>query len=187
MRLTEKDISVRELTQADAAVLLRWLTDDRVLEWYEGRDAGFTPEKIQEHFYADDAAVNRCIVEYEGKPVGYVQYYPLDADGLEEYAYTAQTADTGPAHSVYAMDQFLGEPDCWGRGIGRQFIGLLLSYLTRECGAKTVLLDPHADNNRAIRCYEACGFHRVKLLSAHELHEGTWRDCVLMEYGVAAP
>lgn len=35
---------------------------------------------------------------------------------------------------------------------------------------------------RAIRCYEACGFRKVKRLPAHELHEGQWKDCWLMEY-----
>ncbi|MEH1834506.1 MAG: GNAT family protein [Nostoc sp.] len=35
------------------------------------------------------------------------------------------------------------------------------------------------DNPRAIRCYEKCGFVKVKLLPAHELHEGEYSDCWL--------
>ena len=44
-----------------------------------------------------------------------------------------------------------------------------------------MVLDPHVDNERAIRCYEACGFHKVKKLPKHELHDGVWVDCWLME------
>ena len=47
--------------------------------------------------------------------------------------------------------------------------------------ASKVILDPHIGNVRAIRCYEKCGFRKVKLLSLHELHEGEYRDSWLME------
>jgi len=35
-------------------------------------------------------------------------------------------------------------------------------------------------NFRAIRCYEKCGFVKVKLLSGHDFHEGKYQDCWLM-------
>ena len=38
----------------DAAVLLKWMTDTRVLEFYEGRDKRYTPELIQEDFFEED-------------------------------------------------------------------------------------------------------------------------------------
>ena len=49
-------------------------------------------------------------------------------------------------------------------------------------GARAVILDPHDNNPRALRCYEACGFQKIKFLPAHELREGQWEDCWLMEY-----
>lgn len=177
--LTNGPVSVRPLAQEDAPLLLKWLTDPRVLEWYEGRDAAFTPERIQEDFYEESEAepdMRRCVVEYEGAPVGYVQVYPLEGEGFREYGYPH------PERRTFAMDQFLGEPDCWNRGIGRRFISMLLARLTEREGAEAVLLDPHTDNIRALRCYEACGFQKKKLLPAHELHEGQWKDCWLMEY-----
>ena len=79
------------------------------------------------------------------------------------------------------MDQFIGEVDLWNRGLGTRAVLLLLTYLFRSEGARKVTLDPHADNFRAIRCYEKCGFRKVKLLPAHEMHEGANRDCWWME------
>ena len=119
------DVSLRLLAPEDAPYLLKWLTDPAVLEWYEGRDRPFTPEMVQEHFYGEDE-VSRCAILYEGRPVGYVQVYPFK-DG-------------------FAMDQFIGEPDCWGRHIGRTFIGQILDYLVKIENAQAVYVDPHTDN-----------------------------------------
>ena len=154
-------VSLRLLLPEDAPYLLKWLTDPVVLEWYEGRDNPFTPEKVQEHFYCEDE-VSRCAILYKERPVGYVQVYPFE-DG-------------------YAMDQFIGEPDCWGKHMGRTFIGIILDYLVKNKNARAVYVDPRTVNERAIRCYEACGFKKVKLLPKSELHEGEYQDCWLMRY-----
>ena len=63
----------------------------------------------------------------------------------------------------------------------------VLAKRLQEAGAAAVILDPHANNPRALRCYEACGFRKVKFLPQHELHEGVWEDCWLMEYRPGAP
>lgn len=169
-------VTLRPLGPEDAPLLLKWLTDPAVLEWYEGRDNPFTPEKVQEHFYGGDE-VSRYAVLYEGGPVGYVQTYRLEEEERAEYGCPEELA---PA---FGMDQFIGETDCWGRHIGRAFMGLALERLAAE-GARVVYVDPHADNGRAIRCYEACGFKKCRFLPRHELHEGVRRDCWLMEYRV---
>lgn len=50
--------------------------------------------------------------------------------------------------------QYYGGRAFWNRGIGQH------------------LMDPQAWNERAIACYEKCGFRKVKLLPQHEWHEG---------------
>lgn len=102
--LTNGPVSVRPLAQEDAPLLLKWLTDPRVLEWYEGRDAAFTPERIQEDFYEENEAepdMRRCVVEYEGAPVGYVQVYPLGGEGFREYGYPTRSAGPSPWTSFW--------------------------------------------------------------------------------------
>ena len=59
---------------------------------------------------------------------------------------------------------------------------LVLNYLTSEKSADSIILDPHADNLRAIRCYEKVGFKKIKFLPKHEFHDGEKVDCYLMEY-----
>ncbi len=174
--LSKGPVRIRPLQEKDAGLMLKWMTDPAVLEWYEGRDQVFTPQRIQKDFLNDEPDMRRCAVEYEGRPVGYVQAYPVAPAAMKEYGYPHTERRT------FALDQFLGEPGCWNRKIGRTFIGMVVSHLVREEGAQAVILDPHANNPRAIRCYEACGFRKIKFLPAHELHEGKWEDCWLMEY-----
>jgi len=173
---SDGQISLRlvEDTPGEFALIARWLSDPRVLEWVYGRDNAFTVERAAEHFgpraRADDP-VTAVFVLFEGEPIGYLQFYLADA---EEYG-----LDDGIPS--WGADIFLGEPVYWGTGAGTRAMRLLLRHLFEREGAERVVIDPRADNPRAIRSYEKAGFTRVKLLPGHELHEGEWRDNWRME------
>ncbi len=169
-------IGLRRLKPSDAAYLLKWLTNPTVLEFYEGRDFQCSMEIVQEHFYDSDPWVERWAITYDSFPIGYLQSYHATEEMQQEYHYD------GNEQVVYAIDQFIGEPELWGKGIGRTFLRLIQDYLVREKGAEVILLDPHADNPRAIRAYQSVGFQPVKFLPAHELHEGVMRDCWLLAW-----
>ena len=145
--LREGPVAVRPLRPQDAPLLL---SNPQVLAFYGGRDMAYTPEKIQEDFYAPEEGARRCLVEFEGAPVGYIQIYQLDAQLCQEYHYPYQ-----PGELLFGIDQFIGEPALWGKQIGRRFLALVLRRLTQEEGAAAVILDPHANNPRALRCYGA--------------------------------
>ena len=170
----EGSVSLRPLAPGDADLLLRWLTDRRNLEYWEGPSAVFTPERIQEDFYHDEWNGSLCIIQHKGEDIGYAQAYLLDDGMFGEYEYPRTDLRT------FGIDQFIGVPELWAQGIGRRFIQLLCGWLRENAKAQAVVLDPHADNPRAIRCYEACGFRKVKFLPRHELHDGVLVDCWLM-------
>lgn len=173
--LKDGDFCLRRMenTLEDYARMAQWLTDERVLAFYEGRDNPFPLEKIRAKYspwVLAQEGVTPCFMEYHHYPIGYLQFYP--AEGAE-YEFEGQG-------KVFALDLFIGEPEYWGRGIGTQFLRLLLRYLVKQRGADWVILDPHVDNLRAIRANEKCGFRKHKLLPKHELHEGHMVDCWLM-------
>ena len=85
MRIEDKLIRIRDLTEADLTIMLKWLTDDRVLEYYEGRDVRFTMDTLAEHFLEEIPDGFRVIIEYEDQPVGYGQAYQLSGEMFEEY------------------------------------------------------------------------------------------------------
>lgn len=171
----EGEFCLRRMENApeDYALLARWLSDERVLQYYEGRDHPFSVEDVRNKFAPRvliEEGVTPCIMMYSGVPIGYLQFYRAD---VEEYSFDRHG-------NIWALDLFIGEPDYWGRGLGTRFLRLLLSYLFENMGADWVLIDPHVDNARAIASYEKAGFRKVKILPGHELHEGKRVDCWLM-------
>lgn len=169
-------LEIRNLDIEDKEILVKWLSDPKVLEFYEGRDNPFTLEMVEQKFYQSEKDVQRCLILYEGKKIGYLQFYLLDEEGKAEYGYP------NLPDRLFGIDQFIGEPAYWGRGIGTSFIKLIVDYLTEKEKAARVVLDPQTWNTRAIRCYEKCGFKKVRILEKHEWHEGSFRDCVIMAY-----
>ena len=167
-------LTVRKLKEEDKPLLVSWLSNPGVLEYYEGRDQFFDLEKVDSVFYSSDDDEVKCIVEYEGKSIGYIQYYELDQATKKEYGYSME--------KVFGTDQFIGEVNYWNRGIGTILVTSMTEFLINQLHADKVVMDPQVWNERAIRCYEKSGFKKVKLLPKHELHEGEYRDCWLIEY-----
>ncbi|MFM5889276.1 MAG: GNAT family N-acetyltransferase [Dolichospermum sp.] len=83
-------------------------------------------------------------------------------------------------NNVYGIDLFIGETQYWTQGIGTKVLLSTINYLFHRLKAAKIVIDPNVKNFRAIRCYEKCGFVKVKLLSGHDLHEGKYQDCWLM-------
>ncbi len=169
-------LKVRLINENDIPFIVKWLSDQNVLQYYEGRDNPFDEEKVRSVFLNKEEWVTMCIVEYEDKEIGYIQFYELDDDGKVEYGYK------NTSEKLYGMDQFIGEVDYWNKGIGSQLISAMIDYLTKNLHADKVVMDPQTWNERAIACYMKCGFKIVKCLPKHEFHEGEFRDCYVMEY-----
>ncbi|MCY0901626.1 MAG: GNAT family N-acetyltransferase [Firmicutes bacterium] len=176
MLFASGELSVRSLESGDEAVLVRWLSDPRLLRWYEGRDRPHDLQKVRTHYFLDaEERVQRCLVFWQERPVGFLQVYPISDGERMVYGYPEGI-------TAYGMDQFIGEPDLWGCGIGTVLVASVVGWLTQTHGAELVVVDPRVENKRAIHVYERCGFRPIKVLPARELHEGAWHDCWLMEY-----
>ena len=172
------DLVVRTLEFEDRYLLAKWLSDPTVLEYYEGRDNAFDLGKVNKTFYPEGDRKGKCIAEYEGSAIGYCQYYPIDEGERKLYGYTDET------EIIYGIDQFIGETAYWNKGIGTKLVTSMVEFLTKHKQADRVVMDPQTWNERAIRCYEKCGFNKVKLLPENELHEGEYRDCWLIEWKI---
>ncbi len=175
--ITDNDIRIRTLNENDFPLLLKWLSNERVLEFYEGRDKKYTLEEIKKHFSEKwEDEVFRVIIEYKGTPIGYGQIYKMYDELYDDYNYPRSN------EIVYGMDQFIGEPDYWSKGIGTKYTKIVFDFLKKERNVDAVILDPHQNNSRAIRMYQKAGFRIIEDLPEHELHEGKKEDCYLMEY-----
>ena len=170
------DLTVRRMRddRADYQAMARSLTDEKVLQVYEGRDNPYPYKRVLEKYgpkARGEIPIHPCLIIFQGREIGYIQYFPvLDAQDYE----LDDVTDT------FGIDMFIGQPEHWGHGIGSRALTAVVAYITAELGARTIVIDPLVDNPRAIRSYEKCGFRKVKSLLRHELHEGALRDCWLM-------
>ncbi|WP_019911591.1 GNAT family N-acetyltransferase [Paenibacillus sp. HW567] len=96
-----EELCVRRLELEDAGLLVKWLSDPVVLEYYEGRDRPHDLEMVLEHFYEDvPEGMTPGIVQYKSQDVGYIQFYPIEAEERQEYGYA---------------DKIVMDPQSWNR------------------------------------------------------------------------
>ena len=74
-------VAVRALTDSDddMASMAAWLSDPRVLEWFHGRDKPYDLDDVHRRLLARASSptteCNGCIIEHDGEPVGYIQFF----------------------------------------------------------------------------------------------------------------
>ncbi|WP_456697375.1 GNAT family N-acetyltransferase [Aeromicrobium sp. P5_D10] len=143
----------RRLLDADIPMLVMWMAADHAQPWFG--DEPRSPELARTH-YADElagtSATRMWIVELDGRPIGYVQDYPVAA--YDDYAVRVQDL------TAVAFDYLIGEPDLVGRGIGTAMITTFCrEVLCRDYpDAPRFVASPDVRNARSIRMLEKCGF-----------------------------
>lgn len=179
------ELALRKLQNypTDYAVLQRWLSDPRVLAFYEGRDQPYDLARVMAKFNPVALSARGetpCLIFHQGWAIGYLQFYPLrSAAERAEYGLSDET-NLSLGDDAWALDLFIGQPELWARGLGTRLLDAFATWLFAHIPAAALVVDPHAGNLRAIRAYEKAGFKRIKTLPGHECHEGKWVDCVLM-------
>ncbi|HYG73095.1 MAG TPA: GNAT family N-acetyltransferase [Actinomycetota bacterium] len=176
---TDGELVLRRLRDdpEDYASMGRWLSDERVLEFYGGRDAPLDPTRAAADYLettGPDGPTFGCVIELDARPIGYVQFYRW----LDHPEDAARIGMTEPG--AYGIDLFIGEPELWGRGLGTRTVELVVRHLVEERAAMLMTLDPLTTNARAIRAYEKAGFRKDRIVTDTQLHEGEHRDLWLM-------
>ena len=173
------DIAIRPMRDEDGdyALLMKWLSDEKVAEFYGGRDTPRTLESVRELYrprITDEVTVTPCIIEHASSPIGYIQFYETKSNLRQ---------DIDPLLNephAFGIDMFIGEHSHWGKGIGSSAARLLTDHLFSSHGATTIIADPAVHNERGIRTYEKAGFEKVRVFPGYEPHEGKLHDWWLM-------
>lgn len=86
-----------------------------------------------------------------------------------------------PEYRHAGVDMFLDRAR-HGAGYGAETVRLVCGWLFEARAHHRIVIDPAADNLRAIRCYEAAGFKRVGVLRRYERGaDGTFHDGLLLD------
>jgi diamine N-acetyltransferase len=104
------------------------------------------------------------VIEADGKIIGSISLHP----------HANRRAGSGE------LGISIHDPEYIGRGYGRDAIETFLDWTFRILNFRRIKLETLASNERALRCYEACGFQREGLLREDEYTDGAYRDVVVM-------
>ena len=104
-----------------------------------------------------------AIITSEGEHIGTV--------GVHDVDWRSRSAEIGI---------MIGEPAYWGQGYGTETLRALLRHLFDQMGLNRVMLSVFADNPRAIRCYEKCGFVLEGRLRQAIFRDGSYVDELVM-------
>lgn len=142
--LKGKKVLLRPMKQEDVARQHAFNQDPELY----GLDSTYprvSPLERAQAFYGsrtkDDENIAPFAIEAEGKYIGHCSLMDLQN-----------------RYGNLELGIMIGDRAYWGRGYGREAVRLLLDYGFHYLGARRVVLTTHAKNERAIRCYLACGF-----------------------------
>jgi aminoglycoside 6'-N-acetyltransferase len=151
-------VVLRPLRENDVPWLVAMLTIPEIAYWWHAYDA----DRVRRDLLGEDPWF---AIEHEGQPIGAVGYWE----------------ETEPDYPYAGIDISL-HPDWHEQGFGRDAVGTLARWLFEHGGHHRVVIDPAAENARAIRCYEAVGFKPVGVMRRYERDPaGGWRDGLLMD------
>jgi aminoglycoside 6'-N-acetyltransferase len=124
----------------------------------------FGERELREVLAGEDEMVGWRI-ESIGELVGFIQ----------------QHAESDPDYRHAGIDVFIAD-DAQGAGLGTDAVRTVARHLVRDLGHHRLTIDPAADNERAIRCYERVGFRPVGVMRSYERGpDGTFHDGLLMD------
>lgn len=105
------------------------------------------------------------MIEVDGKVIGHT--------GLKQWNWDRLAGVAELAIGIY-------DPDYLGKGYGREAVNLLVEWAFRIQNWRKIWLGTLANNERAIRAYQASGFVEEGRLRQQDYHDGEYVDVVMM-------
>jgi RimJ/RimL family protein N-acetyltransferase len=160
-------VALRRAVAADIPDFVRWYSDPDVRHWLHLSEVPIpTIESETQRFEAHDRdpfRVNWVIETLDGRPIG-----------------NAGLAGIDDLHARAELYISIGDKQYWSQGYGADAVRLVLRFAFAELALNRVELITDSDNERAISCYENCGFIREGTLRSKRLRYGEPLDMEMM-------
>ena len=163
--LAGKRVNLRPIEKEDIPNLERWINDEEVRR----NLTAFLPmNRADEEEWIDSISKRKgmditLIITVKDKPIGTI--------GFHKISLTDRNASLGIG---------IGEKSYWGKGYGTEAITLILRYAFNTLNLRKICLSVFAFNERAIACYEKCGFKEEGRLKEQRFRDGKYHDEVRM-------
>ena len=137
-------VTLRPMTEGDLPDMIRWGSqrDFRWMQW------GMQPGRWEEAearswigFMTRDGESGAWVIEHDGRSIGFVNF-----------------RDVKPKAKSCEIGIGIGEPDLWGKHLGREALLLEIAYLQDQLGLHRIGLSVISHNDRAIWMYKSLDF-----------------------------
>jgi len=136
-------VVLRPIEASDYGKIAEWTNDPEVSRFLDGDYPG-DPESCREWHEAilsDRYSKGFIIARKNGDVIGDVE--------LEHIAWRSGDAE---------LRIRIGERSLWDKGYGTEAVLIIMRYAFSQLGLKRIYLRVFASNQRAVRCYQKCGF-----------------------------
>ena len=139
---------LRQLRNEDVALFEKWLYMPHVAKWYhDPLDWIDEIKKRNDEF----SFLHHFMVELEGKPIGFCQYYEYCNSGEDWHGNT-------DINGTYSIDYLIGDTEYLGKGFGKNIIQLLVKEIKQHKNAKRIIVQPEQENKASCNTLLSCGF-----------------------------
>lgn len=153
-------VTLRPVTAGDLPMLAEWFARPHVQEWWG--DAETQIGRIRA-MLRDRDRTRPFIFRIGRTAAGYVQYSFFDDHKTPDQIAQTPWLNLLPAGSV-GIDIAVAEAGSLSRGTGSTVVRMMAQRLWRD-GHRSIVIDPHAANARAVRAYEKAGFEPLPELT----------------------
>ncbi len=156
---------LRAIEREDLLTFVRWFNDPEVRRYL---DMYLPMSKAEEEawfeaYLKDDTSRNFAIETEEGELIGTIGWGDLD--------WKNRSACLGIV---------IAEKEYWGGGYGTDAVTALVGFAFNEMNLHRIYLSVFEFNDRAIRCYEKCGFRHEGRAREALFRDGKYHDHLLM-------
>ena len=163
-----KSIDLISLTKADAADVHRWNSDMEIIFHAGNQPFPFDLKATEEWLESAHAHNNSLMVGIQLSETDTL----IGSGGLARIEWPWQRAE---------LTMCIGEKEYHGKGYGQEATNMILEHAFTKLNLHSVMLRVISYNERAIKCYEACGFKKAGVRRESRLDGDKLYDVIYMD------
>lgn len=161
---TGEKIRLREYMREDMPCALAYLNDPEVKRFLKPRiPFPITMEEQMKWYECNSSSKDK---------------YSFAIEAIEDGRYIGGCGinETDWKNSSVVIGIFIGDKKLWGKGYGYDAVKVLIEFIFLQMNINKIKLSVYAFNERAIKCYEKCGFKREGTLRQEIFRDGKYHD-----------
>jgi RimJ/RimL family protein N-acetyltransferase len=162
-------VRLRGYEKSDLDAVMKWWHDEEVTKFISA--AVFPAYSLQKKRFIENVASGRDSLNKEFAIETLADRKYIGTIGLHNIDWLSR-------HAKLAI--VIGDKEYWDRGYGTEAVKVLLRLAFERMGRHRVELVVVTFNQRAIACYEKCGFRREGILRDFVFKLGAFQDVVMM-------